>query len=207
MHLHRRTHPPGHPLNYIEEFAHAISRSKLTPDLLPDGDAPMLFRVYPVPALAKGEQVVLKDIHDASAARMTGRNPRSPLARATARTPRGNPTLRLAVPRRHPRRRRNSQPRASKRAKRSESRPAGTRDAATEADRSNMRRGMPFPDTTRPPSQAAEDILFETTRDARDTFWLLTQIEAVAAGILTGHGPPGGPVEALDGSPRPHLCS
>jgi hypothetical protein len=64
-------------LTYIDALADAIRRH-MPQDLVPDGDTAMLFRVYAVLALAKGERVVLEDVHDAWAAWMTGQNPRHP---------------------------------------------------------------------------------------------------------------------------------
>jgi hypothetical protein len=62
-------------LSYVEELAEAIRRA-VPPDVLPDGDTSVLFRLYAVLALAKGEGVVLEDVHDAWSAWMTGRDPR-----------------------------------------------------------------------------------------------------------------------------------
>jgi hypothetical protein len=42
---------------------------------VPDGDTAMLFRLYAVLALAKGEDVRLEDVHDAWAAWMAGQDP------------------------------------------------------------------------------------------------------------------------------------
>jgi hypothetical protein len=61
-------------LSYIDEVAAEI-RGVLLPDLIPSGDTSMLFRVYAVLALAKGDSVVLEDVHDAWAAWMSGRDP------------------------------------------------------------------------------------------------------------------------------------
>lgn len=47
----------------------------MPPNLLPDGDISSLFRMYAVLAMAKGEGVVLEDVHDAWAAWMSGQNP------------------------------------------------------------------------------------------------------------------------------------
>jgi hypothetical protein len=62
-------------LSYIDELAGAIRRS-VPPDVLPDGDTTLLFYIYAVLALAKGEHVVLEDVHDAWAAWMSGQDPR-----------------------------------------------------------------------------------------------------------------------------------
>jgi hypothetical protein len=56
-------------LSYIDELAAAI-QSAVPPQLVPDGDTSALFRTYAVLALAKGENVVLEDVHDAWAAWM-----------------------------------------------------------------------------------------------------------------------------------------
>ena len=61
-------------MSYVDEVAAAI-RGVLLPDLIPSGDTSMLFRVYAVLALAKGEGVVLEDVHDAWAAWMSGHDP------------------------------------------------------------------------------------------------------------------------------------
>jgi hypothetical protein len=64
-------------LSYIEELARAI-RHGVPPDLVPDGDTGSLFRIYAALALAKGERVVLEDVHDAWAAWMSGQDPGHP---------------------------------------------------------------------------------------------------------------------------------
>jgi len=61
-------------LSYIDELAGAI-RASLRPELIPNGDTSMLFRIYAVLALAKGEDVVLEDVHDAWAAWMSAADP------------------------------------------------------------------------------------------------------------------------------------
>jgi hypothetical protein len=61
-------------LTYVDDVAAAIRRL-VPPDLLPDGDVDTLFRIYAVLALAKGERVVLEDVHDAWAAWMSASNP------------------------------------------------------------------------------------------------------------------------------------
>jgi hypothetical protein len=60
-------------LSYIDELAGAI-QSAVPPQLVPDGDTSALFRTYAVLALAKGQNVVLEDVHDAWAAWMADRN-------------------------------------------------------------------------------------------------------------------------------------
>ena len=61
-------------MNYVEDLAAAIRR-EVPPDLLPSGDTSVLFRIYAVLALVKGEGVRLEDVHDAWAAWMTGLDP------------------------------------------------------------------------------------------------------------------------------------
>jgi hypothetical protein len=61
-------------LNYVDELADAIRRV-VPPRVLPDGDTSALFRIYAVLALAKGEGVVLEDVHNAWAAWMSAQTP------------------------------------------------------------------------------------------------------------------------------------
>jgi hypothetical protein len=61
-------------LSYVDDLADAIRR-EIPPQLLPEGDTASLFRMYAVLAMAKGEQVVLEDVHDAWAAWMSGEDP------------------------------------------------------------------------------------------------------------------------------------
>ncbi len=61
-------------MTYIDRLAGSI-RQLLPPELLPDGDNSPLFRMYAVLAMAKGDSVVLEDVHDAWAAWMSGQNP------------------------------------------------------------------------------------------------------------------------------------
>lgn len=61
-------------MTYVDDVAEAIRR-QIPPHLLPDGDTAPLFRLYAVLALAKGDRVVLEDVHDAWAAWMTASNP------------------------------------------------------------------------------------------------------------------------------------
>lgn len=61
-------------MSYIDELADAIRRA-VAPHLLPDGDTRVLFRMYAVLALAKGEAVALEDVHDAWSAWMSGQDP------------------------------------------------------------------------------------------------------------------------------------
>lgn len=60
-------------MSYVDELAEAIRRL-IPPQLLPEGDTAPLFRMYAVLALAKGEAVVLEDVHDAWAAWMSGQD-------------------------------------------------------------------------------------------------------------------------------------
>jgi hypothetical protein len=69
-----RAGPAGRALSYIDELA-ALIRAHVPSDLIPDGDPAPLFRTYALLALAKGEQVVLEDVHDAWSAWMTGLDP------------------------------------------------------------------------------------------------------------------------------------
>ncbi len=61
-------------MSYVDEVAAAI-REAVPPELIPSGDTSVLFRMYAVLALAKGEDVVLEDVHDAWAAWMSGHDP------------------------------------------------------------------------------------------------------------------------------------
>lgn len=62
-------------MSYLDELAEAI-RSEIRPELLPGGDTAALFRIYAVLAFAKGDRVVLEDVHDAWVAWMSERDPR-----------------------------------------------------------------------------------------------------------------------------------
>jgi hypothetical protein len=55
--------------SYIRDVAEAI-RLELDPDLLPDMNADLLFLIYAVLALSKGEAVTRRDVHDAWSAWM-----------------------------------------------------------------------------------------------------------------------------------------
>jgi hypothetical protein len=61
-------------LSYIDELASAI-RHEIPPQLIPEADSTALFRIYAVLALAKGERVVIEDVHDAWSAWMSSHNP------------------------------------------------------------------------------------------------------------------------------------
>jgi hypothetical protein len=62
-------------LSYVDELGEAIRR--VVPSrLLPDGDTTALFRMYAVLAMAKGDRIVLEDVHDAWAAWMSAQDPK-----------------------------------------------------------------------------------------------------------------------------------
>jgi hypothetical protein len=61
-------------LSYVDDLAEEIRRL-IPAELIPDGEPGSLFRIYAVLALAKGEGVVLEDVHDAWAAWMSGQSP------------------------------------------------------------------------------------------------------------------------------------
>lgn len=61
-------------MTYIDDLAGAIRRV-VPPQMLPEGDSGALFRIYAVLAMAKGEMVVLEDVHDAWAAWMSAQKP------------------------------------------------------------------------------------------------------------------------------------
>jgi hypothetical protein len=51
-------------LTCVDKLAQAIRRM-IPPRLLRDGDTTMVFRIYAVLAMAKGDRAVLEDVHDA----------------------------------------------------------------------------------------------------------------------------------------------
>lgn len=61
-------------MNYIDELAERIRR-RVPSDLLPDQDTTQLFRSYALLALAKGEEVTARDVHNAWAAWMSATDP------------------------------------------------------------------------------------------------------------------------------------
>ena len=61
-------------MSYIDEIADAIGR-QIPAELIPDGDVAPLFRIYALLVLAKGERVVLEDVHDGWAAWISGQDP------------------------------------------------------------------------------------------------------------------------------------
>jgi hypothetical protein len=62
---------------YIDRIARRI-RSEVDPGALPDADTDELFRSYAVIALAKGEAVTARDVHNAWVAWMLGRGENHP---------------------------------------------------------------------------------------------------------------------------------
>jgi hypothetical protein len=73
-------------LNYLDELGEEIRRL-IPPALLPSGDTAILFRIYGVLALAKGERVVMEDVHDAWAAWMSAQDPSHRSLRPLAELP------------------------------------------------------------------------------------------------------------------------
>ena len=63
--------------NYVEVLAEAI-RERVSPDKLPDENSRVLFRIYAVLAIAKGDEVTVEDVHAAWSAWMTGVDPTHP---------------------------------------------------------------------------------------------------------------------------------
>ena len=64
----------------MDELAEEI-RGELPDELVPEGDTDLLFRLYALLALAKGERVTAADVHNAWAAWMQERNPGHPAIR------------------------------------------------------------------------------------------------------------------------------
>ena len=60
--------------NYVEELAEVI-HSLVNPEVLPDENSRILFRIYAVLAIAKGPDVTAEDVHAAWAAWMTSVDP------------------------------------------------------------------------------------------------------------------------------------
>lgn len=67
-------------MNYLDVLGEAIRR-ELAPQLLPDGDAAALLRLYALLALVKGEAVGREDVHNAWAVWMSDRDPDHPSLR------------------------------------------------------------------------------------------------------------------------------
>jgi hypothetical protein len=61
-------------MTYIEDLADRI-RSFVPAELIPDEDGARLFLIYAALGLTKGEQVTRRDVHNAWAAWMAGREP------------------------------------------------------------------------------------------------------------------------------------
>ncbi len=61
-------------LNYIVDIAERI-KQEVPPDLLPQEDTDLLFRLYAVLALTVGEKVEARNVHDAWAAWMSQSDP------------------------------------------------------------------------------------------------------------------------------------
>lgn len=61
-------------MNYVVDVAQRIKR-EVRPELIPEGDADSLFLLYAVLALAVGEKVRARDVHDAWAAWMSQQDP------------------------------------------------------------------------------------------------------------------------------------
>lgn len=61
-------------MTYLDEIAAEIER-ELAPELIPDADTDLLFRLYAVLTLIKGEDIDSADVHDAWAAWMSERDP------------------------------------------------------------------------------------------------------------------------------------
>lgn len=69
--------------NYVQEIANRI-HADVSPEKMPEENSRLLFRIYAVLAIAKGEDVTAEDVHAAWAAWMTGINPEHPALRAYA---------------------------------------------------------------------------------------------------------------------------
>lgn len=61
-------------MNYIVDVAQQIKR-EVQPALIPEGDTDSLFLIYAALALAVGEKVRARDVHNAWAAWMSQQNP------------------------------------------------------------------------------------------------------------------------------------
>jgi hypothetical protein len=59
-------------VNYIEDVASRI-RAELPPSAIPSEDSQLLFLLYALLALTKGDQVTREDVHDAWSTWMTAR--------------------------------------------------------------------------------------------------------------------------------------
>ncbi len=61
-------------MNYLDDIAQRI-KWEVPPDLLPEGDTDLLFRMYAVLALSIGERVDAANVHDAWSAWMSQSDP------------------------------------------------------------------------------------------------------------------------------------
>lgn len=61
-------------MTYLDDLGAEIKR-QVPPDLLPTGDTESLFRLYALLLLVKGTEVTARDVHNAWAAWMQGRDP------------------------------------------------------------------------------------------------------------------------------------
>ncbi|HEY1345702.1 MAG TPA: hypothetical protein VGF54_11985 [Streptosporangiaceae bacterium] len=64
-------------MTYLDKLAAEIQRS-ISPDLLPQGNTRLLFRLYAVLALAKGRAVSAADVHNVWAAWVLEQDPAHP---------------------------------------------------------------------------------------------------------------------------------
>ncbi len=60
-------------MNYLDDIAQRI-KWEVPPDLLPEGDTDLLFRMYAILALSLGEKVEATNVHDAWSAWMSQSN-------------------------------------------------------------------------------------------------------------------------------------
>jgi hypothetical protein len=67
-------------MNYIDDLAQKV-RSYVPDDSLPEGDVGLLFRLYALLVLVKGQTVTSADVHNAWAVWMTGEDPEHPALR------------------------------------------------------------------------------------------------------------------------------
>jgi hypothetical protein len=61
-------------VTYLDELAAEIER-QVPPDVLPEGDTTLLFRLYALLVLAKGQAVTARDVHNAWAVWMQESDP------------------------------------------------------------------------------------------------------------------------------------
>lgn len=67
-------------MTYIDELASEVGR-RLPPERRPKKQAQELYRLYALLVLVRGEEVTLKDVHDAWSTWMTAQNPAHPALR------------------------------------------------------------------------------------------------------------------------------